>query len=201
MIFLNKLKWVLGILIIFILILTTNLIDRNNFERVKNSVVTIYEDRLIANDLIFEISKLVHEKEMAIVMSDTIFYKKNNTRVNDEISNLISRYEFTKLTPEESKIFKDLKKNFKTLVNAESSPMELDFNNENEGLEFISKLKYNLSNLSKVQLNEGGKQMSISKQALDTVELFTQIEVYFLVFLAIVIQIIVMYQPKKSDVV
>lgn len=201
MIFLNKLKWVLGILIIFILILTTNLIDRNNFERVKNSVVTIYEDRLIANDLIFEISKLVHEKEMAIVMSDTIFYKKNNTRVNDEISNLISRYEFTKLTPEESKIFKDLKKNFKTLVNAESSPMELDFNNENEGLEFISKLKYNLSNLSKVQLNEGSKQMSISKQALDTVELFTQIEVYFLVFLAIVIQIIVMYQPKKSDVV
>jgi len=55
--FYNKVKWVLGILIVFILILATNLIDRNNFIRVKDSVVTIYEDRLIASDLVFEMFK------------------------------------------------------------------------------------------------------------------------------------------------
>lgn len=41
--------------------------------------------------------------------------------------------------------------------------------------------------------------MSISKQALDTVELFTQIEIYILVLLAIIIQIIVMYNPKAKS--
>lgn len=41
--------------------------------------------------------------------------------------------------------------------------------------------------------------MSISKKAIDSVELFTQIEIYLLIFLAIVIQIIVMYNPKKES--
>jgi len=40
--------------------------------------------------------------------------------------------------------------------------------------------------------------MSITKRALDSVELFTQIEIFILVFLAIVIQIIVMYNPKEK---
>jgi hypothetical protein len=49
---------------IFILIITTNLIDKSNFTRVKDSVVAIYEDRLIANDLIFEISNSIGQKEV-----------------------------------------------------------------------------------------------------------------------------------------
>jgi hypothetical protein len=63
----------------------------------------------------------------------------------------------------------------------------------------IAKIKKNLDDLSKIQLLEGSKQMSISKKAIDSVELFTQIEIYLLIFLAIVIQIIVMYNPKKED--
>ena len=61
--FYNKLKWILGILMVFVLIIATNLIDKNNFVRVRDSVVTIYEDRLVANDLIFEMLKSVQEKE------------------------------------------------------------------------------------------------------------------------------------------
>lgn len=82
MTFYNKIKWVLGILMIFILILSTNLIDRNNFIRVEDSVVTIYEDRIIANDLIFDISKSIHEKEIAIVSSDSSFFTHTNLKNN-----------------------------------------------------------------------------------------------------------------------
>ncbi len=77
MTFYNKIKWVLGILMVFILILCTNLIDRNNFIRVKNSVVTIYNDRIIASDLIFEMSKLFHEKEIAVILLDSVFFESN----------------------------------------------------------------------------------------------------------------------------
>ena len=41
--------------------------------------------------------------------------------------------------------------------------------------------------------------MSISKRAVDKVALFTQIEVYVLVILAILIQIIVMYKPRAKS--
>lgn len=71
--FYNKLKWILGILMVFVLIIATNLIDKNNFVRVRDSVVTIYEDRLVANDLIFEMLKSVQEKELAVAISDSTF--------------------------------------------------------------------------------------------------------------------------------
>ena len=199
MTFYNKIKWVLGILMIFTLVLTTNLIDRNNFVRVKDSVETIYEDRIIANDLIFEMAKLVHEKEVAVSLSDSVFFSQTNLSVNNNIQNLISRFELTKLTIEESKIFNELKSNFQNLINSENKLINSNFEDKTKVLIDISNIKFNLGDLSKVQLNEGKRQMSISKHAMNTIELFTKIEVYFLVLLAITIQIIVMYQPKQKE--
>lgn len=76
--FYNKAKWILGILMIFILIIATNLIDRNNFLRIKDSLDTIYEDRLIVKDLIFKMSKSVQEKELAVARLDTVFFLDKN---------------------------------------------------------------------------------------------------------------------------
>ena len=198
MVFYNKLKWVLGILMVFVIIVSTNLIDRNNFIRVKDSVVTIYEDRLIATDLIFEMSEAIHTKELAIALEDSIYYTKQNKEANQEVGELISRYELTRLTGNETKIFKELKNNFETLKTLELTYVESSFKQKDLLNQHISELKQNLSELSKIQINEGRNQMSISKKAIDTVELFTQIEIYLLVFLAIIIQIIVMYKPKKK---
>lgn len=60
----NKIRWVLGIFMVFFLIVAINLIDRDNFIRVNNSVQTIYEDRLVAQVLIFEFSASIQEKEI-----------------------------------------------------------------------------------------------------------------------------------------
>ncbi|WP_238567154.1 MCP four helix bundle domain-containing protein [Jejuia pallidilutea] len=127
MTFFNKIKWVLSILMVFVLIVTTNLIDRNNFIRVKDSVVTIYEDRLIAKDLIFEMSKAVQEKEVAVAASDTTFFNQYNNKVNDDIQSLISRFEQTKLTLDESKVFDNLKENFQKLKTLENVFKDSDF--------------------------------------------------------------------------
>ncbi|MEW4924414.1 MCP four helix bundle domain-containing protein [Algibacter sp. 2305UL17-15] len=196
--FYNKIKWILGILIVFVLIITTNLVDKNNFTRVRDAVVTIYEDRLIAKDLIFEMLKAVHEKEVAVALSDSLFFLQENDKINNDVQSLISRYEQTKLTSEESSVFEDLKDNFQSLKIAEGSYIASYPKDENNLVEQISEVKENLSELSKIQLNEGRRQMSISKKALETVELFTHIEIYLLIFLAIIIQIIIMYNPKKK---
>lgn len=194
----NKLKWILGILMIFVLIITTNLIDKNNFVRVRDSVVTIYEDRLIANDLIFEMLKSVQQKEIAVSLSDSAFFQNQNSKVNNNLQSLVSRFEQTKLTSEEAKVFKDLKGNVRSLIDSESQFLNSDYSNHSQIMSHIESLKTNLNDLSEIQLNEGSRQMSISKRALDTVELFTQIEIYILVFLAVLIQIIVMYKPKEK---
>ncbi|NCP83643.1 MAG: chemotaxis protein [Bacteroidetes bacterium] len=198
MAFYNNVKWVLGILVVFLLIVATNLIDRNNFVRVRESVETLYEDRLIANDLLFELAKTVQENEIAVHLSDTSFFRKQKEKANTDIQRFISRYEQTKLTKEERLLFDNLKMNIQTILKLEPEFINSRFKNKNEILHQISLVKENLYDLTKIQLNEGSRQMSISKQAIDTVELFTQIEIYFLAFLAILIQIIVMYKPKES---
>lgn len=198
MTFYNKVKWVLGILMIFILIIATNLIDKNNFIRVKDSVVAIYEDRLIANDLIFEISNSIREKEVALAISDSVFFSNRNKIINENIQFNVLRFEETKLTIDEGKIFKNFKKNLELLTNSESAFIHSKFVNKVPLFKNISEVQKNLYDLSKIQLNEGKRQMSISKQAISSVELFTQIEIYILIFLAILIQIIVIYKPKED---
>jgi len=197
--FYNKLKWILGILMVFVLIIATNLIDKNNFVRVRDAVVTIYEDRLVANDLIFEMLKSVQEKELAVYLSDSTFFESKNSHVNHNIDALISSFEDTKLTTAEAKVFTDLKKNVELLLGSETKFLKSGSSDNSGMIKHINSLKVNLSELSKIQLTEGNRQMSITKRALDSVELFTQIEIFILVFLAIVIQIIVMYNPKGEE--
>lgn len=196
--FYDKVKWVLGILMVFILIITTNLLDRNNFVRVKDSVVSIYEDRLIANDLIFEIASSIKQKEIAIVTSNADFFNVTNESENKNIEFSIERYEKTKLTPEERTVFDEFKTNIDKLKIKESQFVQNGMEDKSNLLKLLFEIDENLHDLNKIQLNEGRRQMSISQKAIDTVELFTQIEIYLLVFLAIVVQVIVMYNPKKE---
>lgn len=196
--FYDKVKWVLGILMVFVLIITTNLLDRNNFIRVKDSVVSIYEDRLIANDLIFEITNSIKQKEIAIVTSNADFFKIANESENKNIEFSIERYEKTKLTSEERLVFDQFKANIDKLKTKESQFVQNGMDDKSNLLKLLFEIDENLHDLNKIQLNEGRRQMSISQKAIDTVELFTQIEIYLLVFLAIVVQVIVMYNPKKE---
>lgn len=198
MTFYNKVKWILGILMVFVLIVSTNLIDRNNFARVNDSVATLYDDRLVANHLIYEMSKAVQEKEVAVALSDSVFFAQQNRQVNEAIDGFITRFERTKLTMDETRTFDQLKGNLKFLKNSENAFRQSNFEEKDPIQKSISLVKQNLDELSEIQLSEGVKQMSISQRAMDTVELFTQIEIYLLIFLAIVIQIIVMYNPKKK---
>jgi hypothetical protein len=183
---------------VFVLIIATNLIDRNNFLRVKDSVVSIYEDRLVAKGLIFDMSRSIQEKELALATSDSIFFLEKNDQVNTDIKDLVSSFEQTKLTVEEGNIFKDFKTNLQALRTSELAFIKSEFTQKTPLIQQISKLNENLNDLSKIQLNEGRRQMSISKRAIDSVELFTQLEIYVLIFLAIIIQIIVIYKPKEQ---
>ncbi|WP_299057535.1 MCP four helix bundle domain-containing protein [uncultured Polaribacter sp.] len=196
----NKIKWILGILIIFGLIVATNLIDRANFIRVKDSAVTIYEDRLVAKDLILKLSNAIHTKELAIAKQNTAFFLDKNIKTNTEIDTYLIGFENTKLTKEEEAVFVQFKQHLLQLKKAETIYLNTSFTNEEAIQNGIHKLKEDLNNLSKIQLIEGERQMSISKKAIDKIDLFTSIEIYILIVLAIIVQGIILYTPKKENV-
>ncbi|WMN11536.1 MCP four helix bundle domain-containing protein [Marivirga salinae] len=195
----NKIKWVLGILMIITLVITTNLVDRNNFLQISNAIETIYEDRLVAKDLIFKISALINKKEIAAIKSDSSFYANQNNLIDNEIDNYLLRYDQTKLTTKEREILGDFKVNYQVLKENESEFIQSNFLQNALLFDQFPEVKSNLENLAAIQLKEGGRQLQISRRAMDSVELFTQIEIYILIFLAIIVQIIVMYKPKEEE--
>lgn len=197
--FYNKLKWVLAIVLVFVLLVTTKIIDSRHFRKVKDSVVTIYEDRLIADDLIFEMSRSLHEKEIAAVVMDTGFFKRLNRDVNKDIEDYISRFEQTKLTTKEKTVFDNFKANFDRLRKTEQAFISDEFSSNESILQDITNIREDLYELSKIQLVEGNRQMSISKEAIESVDFYGKIEIYFLAFIAVLILILVLFKPKVKE--
>ncbi len=191
--FFTKVKWILGVLMIFMLVLATNLIDRSNFIKVRESVISIYEDRLVASDLILKMNNALHQKKIAVLVDDTTYERSQHQDFRSAFEGALKLFETTKLTRNEADIFKALQQNYGVLLD------QLNAHESQEALRSsIEKLNDNLIQLKEIQLIEGRKQLTKGQKAVDTVELFTQIEIYFLIVLAIAVQVIIMYQPRKK---
>lgn len=191
----SKIRWVASILLVFFIVLTTNLIDKSNFNKLSSSVTTIYEDRIVASDLLFEMARLLRKKEMAVISGDKTFPGNENTKLNRELENLIERYRQTKMTEKEKFVFNQLKDELTALMQIEQNSRRSE---DEKLLKSIEKINQYLYDLSKIQLQESRRHVFISEKAKDTIDLFTQFEVIFLIIMAILIQIIIFYKPKES---
>jgi len=194
---LHKIKWIIGISLIFTLIIVTNLVDRSNYKRVKDSMVTLYEDRLIVQDLIFEMAQIIHEKELALYTSDSTFFQVESPNSNKKLSELIQQIEVTKLTTDESVVLQELKSNIENLIATEAEGVKLEAQLDNL-VQKHTQIKHNLYDLDKIQIDEGKRQLSISKKAVDSIELFTQIEIVILIVMALAILVVICYNPAKK---
>lgn len=191
-----KIRWVASILLVFFIVLITNLIDRENFNRLSYSVTTMYEDRIVASDLLFEISRIIQEKQIAVLTLDTLFLENKNNKHNQVLNQLINKYSLTKFTEKEKFVFNQLQEELNSLKQKERPNTDIT---DAEVLNSFEKINKNLHELSKIQLDEGRRQVFISNKAKDTINLFTQVEIIFLVIMALLLQIIILYKPKEEN--
>ncbi|MEN8901758.1 MAG: MCP four helix bundle domain-containing protein [Nonlabens sp.] len=196
----NKIKWSVGLILVILLIVATNFIDRNNFQRIQDSVYSIYEDRLIAKDYIFDIQLQIHEKELLLAdKNDSIYFSKRSVG-NKEIANLIDGFSNTTLIREEKRVFANLKEEVDALFKMEATYL----NNSNKTPDAsslksqLNTISNSLSDLSDIQIAEGKRQMQVGKKAIESVELLTQLEIWIMVVLGIIVQFIILYNPKKD---
>ncbi|MEO9534409.1 MAG: chemotaxis protein [Crocinitomicaceae bacterium] len=200
----NKVKWIGGCLIVFVLILATNLIDKNHFERIEKSVSNIYEDRLVAKDLIFKMSQHMNEKSLAIANADSIFFSLRNNSVNQSFENLIQDFYKTELVEKEEKALDLLELQFTELKKIEENYVreqdvdqnELILDQINLGVLAINE---SLVSLSEIQMEEGRRQQSIASSSLSLVSLISRFEIVALVVLGLIIQVIILYKPKARE--
>jgi len=194
----NKIRWAASIMLVFAIVLVTNLVDREKYDSIRQSITTIYEDRIVASDLIFELSLLIQEKELAMVGRDSLYYQERYKNANREIEELIRRYQETKLTEKEKVFFSQMRKGTNELMRLEDLYTESGELRDVDLDPIIVDINNNLRDLSKVQLEEGKRQMDMSNKAMETIDLFTQVEIIFLVIMAVLVQIIILYKRREA---
>ena len=193
----KKLKWTAALLIVFLLIIATNLVDRQHFRRVKESVVAMYEDRLVVKDLIFELKLLVDQKKLALLTENEAFFADQNEQVNDSIDALVERFYATQLTAEERDYLNAFVEKTETLRPIEER-VYTDPQAEEQLANSLHALESDLYVLSKIQLSEGKVQLMKASKSVNAMDYLTNLELIALIVIAVFVIFIWVYNPKSS---
>lgn len=193
-----KQKLTVAILLTVVLgsVLLKNIIDSRNVSQLADSFSSVYEDRLVVEGYIYKLSAHLYQKKIMV---------DNCLRVGDPdlqqkiaahhfaISALITEYERTKLTDQESVFFSEFKNNIAALQTLE----EMYLNDLvaatiphalNE--KFIDAAA-NLHQLSLIQLSEGKALRENSLRIAAGSSMLTNIELVIIIGIAAIIQMLI----------
>lgn len=195
----NKVKWISVIVSIFVLIMVTNLDDRGDFQRIQDSIETLYEDRLVAQDYLFEMIYIYHEKSITAINLQERFNKNQNELLNQKLSEWIDKFGATKFTIKEGNLFNELESEFVKLKEIETSFQsgftEAAVNQYESNLtDFYRTLHY----LSQLQVEEGRRQLYMGQKSIESIYLLKNIEMFSLAILAVLAVVLIVYKPKEE---
>ncbi|VXD19647.1 MCP four helix bundle domain-containing protein [Marinoscillum sp. 108] len=190
-----------ALLVVFLLVLATNMMDSNHFRIVQSNLTTIYEDRLLAKDYLYKISRQIQAKRELIQRSDIEQWSDLNTALNDSIQILNDRFASTQLTENEALVFESLKRNIRSLREYElklqrNDPLNTELTTSGSERYFTA-VYDDLDALFKIQLEESDKVISNANRAIDTSNLISRIEIGVLIAIGLLIQLLVFMRPLK----
>jgi hypothetical protein len=197
----NKIKWSVGLLLVIVLIVSTNFIDQNNFQRIQDSVKSIYEDRLIAKDLLFDIQLEIHDKELLLAENKDSILLSNRSSSQKKIEAFIEDFSKTALTRDEERIFERLKEETRLLFSLETAYSQKinDATSSSQLKEQTKKINNTIAQLSDIQIAEGQRQMHVGRKAMESIDLLTQLEIWIMIIIGVLIQFVILYSPKKES--
>ncbi|AKP49765.1 MCP four helix bundle domain-containing protein [Cyclobacterium amurskyense] len=196
-----KTKIAIALILVLFLIFAKSLVDKSNVDELEASFVTVYEDRLVVQDYIFNITELLFRMRLLVANTESIeqylSVKNQVVDYHEQILAIISGFERTYLTPKEEKYLNDFKhlvsekleiqsyfsdqvatqKNYETSVQRFNSDFERVFND--------------LRELSKIQLLEGQKLTNLSYRIKARSDIWLQFEYAVLFILLIIISMLI----------
>lgn len=207
----KKIQAIAVISVLLLLIYGKNLTERQAFKSISKTFTDVYNDRLVVEGYIFQISDRLFSIQKLI---DHCNMDYDYSRVINEIDghekgimDLIVDFEKTNLTVEESDYLTD----FKRIIENDLSIKNYDLlYSDSSGVntqqvklydQKIALAKKDLENLSKIQMDEGQKLISKAKIQINRSQIWAQFEVALLIILIIVIYVFLFKSSgKKQDV-
>lgn len=202
-------KWAFGIssktriasllLLMFAAILAGNFLDSGNISKLENSFSEVYEDRLLVEGYIYDLSDhmmrkrlLMHDVQAGTEVTDSItseFERRNNA-----IDKLLIQFRATNLTEEEARVLASFSTLHQGCMIAESDYMNGNGGNRalfKEADALYDQASMDLTALSDIQMKEGKSIADNSKRLVAGSSLLGRFEIAVLIITGLVIQVLI----------
>ena len=207
-----KKRKISGFLIIgalLVLLYGKNLLERQSFRAVSGTLSNVYEDRLLVESYIFQISEKLF-KIQRLVDHCTINYDYSKAVVEismeeQAILKIVGAFESTQLTEQEALLLADFKqiivkdlsiKSYQLLYNDSSGVNEEQVKVYDQK---IARAQQDLVKLSSIQLEEGEKLVSKAKSLINRSQIWAQFELALLLILVLVIYVYIFKKPVVEE--
>ncbi len=183
----EKIRTILGLVMVILLVFITNQMDKKHFEDVQGTITTIYEDRVVAQYDLFQLTNLLYDHQMRMREGEIVAFDKNG-----EVNRVMTEYGQTTLTKREEEIFGRLKDNLNKLSGSDFIPQgpatETTFERIHENLEELSAIQVKESKTLKIQ----------AQDSLDSSNLMSNMEMIIIIIFGIVLQFVLFSGGKRK---
>ncbi|SEK97733.1 Four helix bundle sensory module for signal transduction [Maribacter orientalis] len=187
----------LVLVVAFLLVLGTNRLDQRHFSTIQTTVNSVYKDRVVVQNFIYQLTTIFHGKELRIISNE------NNAPIateNQKVQKLLVDFEATQLTPKEFNLLNKLKNQFSKLQEienriTETSGNELSTYTVAAGKK-LEEMRSSLDGLANIQLEESELMTQLSNKSLGMNILLSKLEVAFMVVIGITMLVLI-FNPMK----
>jgi hypothetical protein len=183
----EKIRTILGLVMVILLVFITNRLDQKHFEDVQGTITTIYEDRVVAQYDLFQLTNLLYDHQLKMSEGEIVAFDKNG-----EVDRVMTEYGQTTLTKREEEIFGRLKENLNKLSASEFIPQgpatETAFARIHENLEELSAIQVKESKTLKIQ----------AQDSLDSSNLMSNMEMILIIIFGVVLQFVLFSGRKRK---
>ena len=205
----RKISGFLIIGVLLVLLYGKNLLERQSFRAVSGTLSNVYEDRLLVESYIFQISEKLF-KIQRLVDHCTINYDYSKTVVEismeeQAILKIVGAFESTQLTEQEALLLADFKRIIEKDLSIKSYQLLYsDSSGVNEEQvkvydQKIARAQQDLEKLSAIQLEEGGLLVSKAKSLINRSQIWAQFELALLFILVLVIYVYIFKKPVVEE--
>jgi hypothetical protein len=207
----RKITAVVSISLLLSLLYGKNLIERGSFRSISGTFTEVYDDRLLVESYIFQISEKLFRIQKLIDHCDI---NHDYSKVVEEISveekailTLVAAFEATRLTEPEAVLLSDFKRIIEKDLSIKASQLLYSeasgINKEQVKIydQKIARAQQDLVNLSKIQLEEGKKLVTKAKTLINRSQIWAQFELALLISLVLVIYIFIFKKPLIEETV
>lgn len=196
----QKTRAAIVLAVVFGLMLITNRLDKSSFSELQTSFASVYQDRLLAESYIYQLSGLLYQRsrlinEPARAEDDLL---RMRTAANESIAGLITQYTETQLTKTETYLFDDLQQQLVQLqaLEAYAGP------HDRAKFQRVIEKQYQalfaiLDGLSAVQLTETKSIVADSNRIIAASETISQLEIGVLIVAGLIMQALIL--ASKSE--